>query len=344
MSEQQIGSQVEDPQGQVEIDSWAAAFAALEQKDEKDPEGAPAGGEAPDAVQVQGGTAPLEGQHVPTGADPDGVDGNQSSPVPQAVDGAGAEGEPGVGDIPSGADGLQDGESGGAVLGISEDEISEYRDGLVEDVRDRTVGDIARAFIEKGIRHRDGKLGANIDDPDICKRDSDGVPRFYNPETGREFTGDNPRRQAQEWVDDYNRELADAFNRACEKYEATLMEKEAPSLAVLEFAPTYEKLDPIRRGMLESLLEDYEVIEDGAVVGYSVDLDKALAAVDRQVAMIQGYAKANVPKQEAAPTGPALDMGNSAAAVSGGNKPPKFNSIAEAMEWQQDQILAKMGK
>lgn len=227
------------------------------------------------------------------------------------------------------------------MLGISEDEIAEYRDGLVEDVRDRTVGDIAKAFIDRGIRHRDGKLGANLDDPDICKRDSDGVPRFFNPETGREFTGDNPRRQAQEWVDDYNRELADAFNSACEKYEAKLMEQEAPSLAVIEFAPTYEKLDPIRRGMLDSVLEDYEIVEDGQVVGYSVDLPKALALVDRQVAMIQGYAKANAPKKEETPaTGPALDMGNSASAVGGSGEKPNFRSLAEAMEWQQNQLLA----
>ena len=327
MSMGQIGSEaMEDPQGKGENNPWAAAFAALEQVGGRDDDGAAGQGDAdPGADGIDGGAGPT--------ADA------------QPGDGEGDAGEPG-GPVDTDIEaGVQDGGAGGDLLGITEDNISEYRDGLVEDVRDRTVGDIARAFIDKGIRHRDGKLGANIDDPDICRRDSDGVPRFYNPETGREFTGDNPRRQAQEWVDDYNRELADAFNRACEKYEATLMEQEAPSLAVLEFAPKYEKLDPIRRGMLDSVLEDYEIEEDGAVVGYSVDLDKALALVDRQVAMIQGYARANSPaKAEPAPTEPALDMGNSAAVVSNGGKPPKFNSIAEAMEWQQDQILAGLEK
>lgn len=323
MSMGQIGSEaLEDTQGKGEADPWAAAFAALEQVGGGDDAGAAGQGIAD------------------TGAD--GADGGTGPAADaQSGNGEGDAGEPGGPVDPDVEIGGQDVGAEGDLLGITEDDVAEYRDGLVEDVRDRTVGDIAKAFIDRGIRHRDGRLGANIDDPDICKRDSDGVPRFYNPETGREFTGDNPRRQAQEWVDDYNRELADAFNRACEKYEETLMEQEAPSLAVLEFAPKYEALDPIRRGMLDSVLEDYEIEEDGMVVGYSVDLDKALALVDRQVAMIQGYARENAPKKEEPPaTGPALDMGNSASAVGGNGGRPNFKSLAEAMEWQQNQLLA----
>lgn len=214
---------------------------------------------------------------------------------------------------------------------------------MVDDIRDRAIDDVAREFIKRGIRNRDGRLGASIDDPDIMKRDSDGVPVFYNPETGREFTGDNPRRQAQEWVDDYNRELADAFNGACERYEAALVQREAPMMAVLEFAPKYEALDPIRQGMLENLIEDYEVEDDdGNLVGYSVDLDKALAIVDRQVAMIQGYARERA-SSSATPsqtqTGPALDMRNSVGAVQAERRAPQ--SLAEAMEALQDDLLSK---
>lgn len=323
-----IGSQeAQDPQGQVESDPWAAAFAALDKMGQDD-------------------AAPAEGGQPGDGTDAGTGDAGAGEPAADALagDGAGDEaGDGGLGD-PAGEAGQPDGGAGEDLLGISEDEIEDYRSVLADDVRDRAIVDIAQEFVKRGIRHQNGRLGATIEDEDICKRDRDGVPRFYNPETGREFIGDNPRRQAQEWVDDYNRELADAFNRACEKYEANLMEAEAPSMAVLEFAPTYEKLDPIRKGMLESVLEDYEIEEDGEVVGYSVDLNRALALVDRQVAMIQGYAKAQAPAQrhDPEPKGPALDMGNAAAAVGSNGGKPKFNSIAEAMEYQQDQLLASL--
>jgi len=212
----------------------------------------------------------------------------------------------------------------------------------MEDIRQRTLTDVAQAYIRQGARHQGNRLGANISDPDICKRDSDGVPRFYNPETGREFTGDNPRRQAQEWVDDYNRELAEAFNKTCSDYSQRLMDQEGGRLAVIEFAPKYKALDPVRRSMLDSILEDYEVTDsNGDVVSYSCDLDKALAAVNRQVAVIQRQYGQQAAKPKAEPSGPALDT-PSTSGGKGDSAKPQFKSIAEAMEWEQDQILARM--
>ena len=212
---------------------------------------------------------------------------------------------------------------------------------MMADIRERTINDVVAAYIKQGARHQGNRLGATINDPDVCKRDRDGVPRFYNPETGREFTGDNPRRQAQEWVDDYNKELADAFNRTCQDYSQRLLQEEGGRLAVLEFAPKYKALDPVRRSMLDSLLEDYEVTDDdGNVVSYSCDLDKALAAVNRQVAVIQRQYGKQAAKP-APPTGPALDTPSTTAQQSEGR--PEFKSLAEAMEWEQDQILKQRG-
>lgn len=207
-------------------------------------------------------------------------------------------------------------------------------------VNDRVLTDVAKAYIDKGVRNSDGKLGASINDPDICKRDSDGVPRFYNPETGREFSGDNPRRQAQEWVDDYNNQLSEAFNKTCEDYSKKLMEKEMGRIAIMEFAPKYKALDPVRRSMFDAMVEDYEIEDEhGDIVGYSCDLDKALAAVNRQVSVIkERYGKGAVSKP--APTGPALDTPATNPGDTVGK--PQFKSLQEAMEWEQDQILAKM--
>ena len=313
---------LENKDQQASADPWAAAFAALDKEEKGTAETAP----------------------VPP-AQPDGDDGADSKGDDLGEGAAGSEGpdgnEPaadagGPGDL-GGADGGSDAGAYEDLFRFSEEEIKDYKDTLQKNIEQQTLRDVAQAYISKGARNTNGRLGATIDDADICKRDRDGVPRFYNPETGREFTGDNPRRQAQEWVDDYNRQLAQQFNQTCRGYAAKLMEEQGVGLKVIEFAPKYEKLDPVRKAMFESIIEDYEIHDkDGDLVGYSCDLDKALAAVNRQVKTMQS----RFHKQEqAAPSGPVLDTKSTSAP--GSDKVPEFKSLAEAMEWQQTQLLNK---
>ena len=312
---------------QAAADPWALAFAALDKEDEAPAEAAP-------------DTDGRDGADV---SDTDTTDASQGAAETQGGDGpvteevAGGPGDTGGVDVPT-DEGLDWDD-----LDISEDGITEYRESLMEDIRERTLTDVANAYIKQGARNTNGRLGATINDPDVCKRDRDGVPRFYNPETGREFTGDNPRRQAQEWVDDYNRELSEAFNKTCQQYERQLMEREGGRLAIIEFAPKYKALDPVRRSMLESIIEDYEVTDDdGNIVAYSCDLDKALAAVNRQVRVIQQRFSKQGAAAPAKPSGPALDTPSVGSTGGGGDGKPQFKSIAEAMEWEQDRLLERM--
>lgn len=323
----EIGKMAEDQVAGVPSDPWAAAFAALDKEAEKDPEGAP----DPAGDDAEGGQAVPPAQ---------GADGGQDPDAPEGEDGVVPEGDAGgTGDVPGDA-GAEDDDGDWFGLDVSNEDIAAYKKRIEDQVNERVINDVAKAYIDKGVRNTDGKLGATINDPDICKRDSDGVPRFYNPETGREFTGDNPRRQAQEWVDDYNKQLSEAFNKTCEDYSKKLMEAEKGRIAIMEFAPTYKALDPVRRSMLDAMVEDYEITDkDGDVVGYSCDLNKALAAVNRQVDIIK---KRYGGRQATAPTGPALDTPSTSPQQGGDSKPPEFKSVAEAMEWQQDQLLAKM--
>lgn len=323
----QVDGQVQDAASASEVDPWEAAFAALEHKNEESSaEPANTGNaQADDANAAQAG-----GQEVP--GDDDSGDGAAN---------AGESG--GLGDNLGASGSEPAGDDRGVFVSIGEQELQSYRDNLGERVRNQAINEIAREFVKRGVRNKNGVLGATIEDPDICKRDEDGVPHFFNPETGREFTGDNPRRQAQEWCEDYNKEMARVFNNACKKYEDYLMESETPRLKVLEFSPKYEKLDDIRRGMFENVIQDFEIKDKaGKVIGYSCDLDKALALVDRQVAMIQNYARQRKQAQPVAPTGPALDMKTSSGAIPSGNndEPPK--SLAEAMERIQNRELEKM--
>ena len=210
------------------------------------------------------------------------------------------------------------------------------------DIEQQAINDTARLFMErtddkgnKLIRQSNGQLGATINDPDIYRVGEDGTAAFYNPDTGRPFTGDNPRAQAKQWVDQYNEELRDTFNRLAEQRKVELETEMAPVIDLLRFAPKYESLDPVRQQMFDALIEGYEIYDkQGAHIGYSVDLNAALDRVNKQVAAIQ----ASRPK--AAPTGPAVDMpttGGSAAVTK-----TEFSSLAEAMEAQQDAALSKL--
>lgn len=322
----ETGQTIENQMEQVPVDPWVAAFAALDREDEKPAEA------AADTDGEDAGELPTADQ-ADQGANPDASEGD---------DGAGVEEIPGgPGDL-GGADGPEDEGFDWDGADISEEGLKQFRESFMEDINRRTIDDVVQAYIKQNARHQGNQLGATINDPDICKRDRDGVPRFYNPDTGREFTGDNPRRQAQEWVDDYNKAIADAFNKTCQSYAQKLFDEEGGRLAVVEFVPKYKALDPIRRSMFESIIEDYEVTDShGNVVAYSCDLDKALSAVNRQVKVIQERFSKQAKAQPAPPSGPALDTPSTAGNAKAGGK-PQFKSIEEAMEWEQDQLLAKM--
>lgn len=312
-------------EAQTEVDPWAAAFAALDKKNEEDSQEPPATGASDDNG---------------SGADAQesGVDNSGEA---ASDNGTTDEGTVGGLDPDANQDG---GEAHNAFESVaSEEEIEQFKTQLSESNRQRAIDEVAAELLKRdNIRSRDGVLGASLDDPDICKRDSDGIPHFFNPETGREFTGDNPRRQAQEWVDDYNNALAKMFNKTCADYEKYLNEQSAPQLKVMEFAPKYDKLDRVRRGMLDNIIEDYEIKDsNGSVIGYNCDLDKALAAVERQIKMIQDYVKTTGNQQQQKPTGPALDMKTSSGAVPAGNESAP-TSLAEAMERIQNRELEKL--
>lgn len=334
---------LENKEGQPEVDPWELAFAALD-KEAQEPAEADAG-----ATSDSGAPESTDTEEAGTDESSANVDVPANTAAPQTGDGIEVQDNAGGSDNLGGGTAPQDAGTPMDVLGVTSEEVESYRQTVVDAVEDRTIREVAEAYIKKGARHTNGKLGATIEDEDICKRDADGVPHFYNPDTGKEFTGDNPRRQAQEWVDDYNKALAANFNATCADYSKQLMEQEAPAIAVLEFAPKYDELDPVRKAMFDNIVEDYEIKDkDGEVIGYSCDLNKALEAVNRQVRSIQAMRKNEGESSQpldttSAGTGPALDM-KASAGGSADNKPPKFNSIAEAMEYQQDQLLAQMKK
>lgn len=308
----------------MEVDPWEQAFAAIERET------------VGNATGDNEATLPKEIT--------DSTDGRQDA----NSDVTGDNGESSVHTGPTDSDAGQDisFDSGTEDTPQAEPlDIEAYEKEIRGSIESRAIEEMAKAYIQKGFRHTGDKLGANINQEDILKRDSDGRVHYYNPDTGREFTGDDPGAQAQAWCDRYNKQLADSFNDSCTKYIDHLMEEQKPTIEMLKFEATYDNLDPIRQSMLDNLLEDYEIIKDGEVIGYSCDLNKALAAVNRQVRTIQEkYRMTHTTTSEEKPkaSSPALDIKSSAKDATKSNKKPEFKNIAEAMEWEQDQMLAKL--
>lgn len=318
--------QNQDQNEPIEIDSWEKAFAAIDQREEE-------------TTKEVSTSKPDSNNASDTVTETSDEDTNAFSNVEDNSNGT--EGELGDDSSILGTNGTED-QSDTENYQIDEHFIDEYKASLDEEIKDQVVKDVAEAYIKEGVRNNNGKLGATIRDKDICKYDDDKVPHFYNPETGREFSGDNPRKQAQEWVDAYNKELAEVFNKTCSEYYDTIADSKTGSLKVLEFESKYNSLDPIRKSMFDSIIEDYEVKDsDGDVVSYSCNLDRALEAVNRQVRVIQSSFGS---KSESKPAGPAIDMPNTGKTHKVKKEHPEFKSVAEALEWEQDQLLEKQKK
>lgn len=280
-------------------DPWTAAFAAME--------------------SIDSGNA---------GDDP--TDGTETEP--NSTDGtAGATGRDGA---------LDAGDTGGQPPADTEGEPEFDYAGFVgaqsEQMKAAAIKEVAEYMVSKGIRNQQGRLGATINDPDIYKRAEDGTVSFINPDTGKPFTGDNPRAQAKQWVDQYNEELKETFDRMARSRHSELMETQKPVNELMAFAPVYEKLDPVRRDMLDALIEDYEVHDaDGQAIGYSCDLNAALAQVNRQITKI----RESQTKVEPSAPEVAMKTGTGQSEIGGA---PEFKSLAEAMEWEQNNQLSKL--
>lgn len=318
----------ENVENKEEVDPWAAAFAALEQDTQKDSQ-ADSDIRAVDGDTAVGDTSGASGQELPDKDETDNSDASEESVGRSDSDVGGADSQDNV---------------FAESYGLDESGIQKLQEDFDKRINNKVITDVAQEFIKRGYKNNNGILGVTINDPSIRKNDEDGVPHFYNLYTGEEIRGENPRARCQELIDDYNSNLATAFNEACSQYEAFLRKHEEPMLAVKKFAPKYEKLDQIRQKMFDNIIEDYEIRDDDdKVIGYSCDLDKALELVNRQVSTIQEYAKNRQQEQPAQqqPSGPALDMKTSSGAVQHGDLPP-VTSLAEAMERLQDEELAKI--
>ncbi len=325
-----------------EADPWAAAFAALEEKDRDVPgqDVAPGSPSAPES-SASSDAAP-------------GVPGGSSDAPVGGVSGAPSEHEGNAGEAGRTPERTGD-EAGTPDPGFEEQpEVQQQpadvpvsdNSASIQEAKDyaRTAAiqffyqEIAKSGIRTSTVNGRQVLGASINDPDIQKKGSDGIPIFINPDTGREFTGDNPRKQAMDWVETYNSQIRDEFNQRCAAQEKQNLDKFWPYINALEFEKTYDTLNPTQKVAVDSLIKDYEVLDaDGEVFGYSCDFNRILRQANGMISGLNQWASEHIQKTSSEP---ALDM-KSAAKDAGQADPSNFKSLAEAIEFQQNQLLNK---
>ena len=148
------------------IDSWEAAFAALEQRNKKEPE---------ETSANRDGQPDAEGS-----GEAEGTGGSDAEPV---VEGQSDDAQ--LDGTDAGGSSAADGATGETVseFDYSTEEVNETISSIESSIEDQAVSDVANAMKASGkIRvTRDGKLGSSINDTDIYTKDEYVLPTYIQP-------------------------------------------------------------------------------------------------------------------------------------------------------------------
>ena len=285
------------------IDPWAAAFEKIREENSQP-------------------VNPISNAQNPEGTngDPTSNDGQSGSAVVPGADG-GSNTDPNVS--------AGEGE-------LSEADLESYVSNIEERARKQAIEEINAQMIKEGVRNSDGVAQASIFDEDIYSKGEDGIPVFRNPDTQRPFEGANPRQQAQDWVDGYNQRLEAAFNDAAGARMKSLMKEQQPLIDLAKFAPVYESLGTQHQALFDQAVEEYEILDkENNIIGYSCDLNKVLAKVNRQMETLAGINGGQIDQ----PAMPAMDMkaSGSESVVS----PSEIKSLEDAMRYVQNKEKKK---
>lgn len=349
------------PQTAPKIESLEDAFAYLNSQTEQPVEGdTKPGEEDTNTPPVTESTNTQETTAVDKPADVAPVETDNGA----TVDNAGASKQPNTG-----TDQLNQQPATEEVgTGWTEKEVEEELKAHEAKAEERAVEAVAKLCREKGImQDAQGRLGAFPEHPAIKSTvtNPDGTisVRYKNPETGEFFKGDDPGQQALNWCNRYNEKFRNTFGELVKNEKTKIIQDEKPWRDMVAFSPKYDALDETRQALLDAVLEGKEVFKDGEHIGYSVDLDDALATVERQISNLSARAQAkinattpeNKPGQPAVtdatqggqqtpppPTTPALDMPASGATTAIEDEEPK--DLAEAMQQLENKKLAQLQK
>lgn len=207
------------------------------------------------------------------------------------------------------------------------------RDAYIKQLTNEAVQEATRMFRDNDIQ----KYNISM----LYDRDENtGQVSFRNPDNpNRPFES---RSEAQKWIDSMNAQIDAEFNKLVMDTQQRMIQEQQPSIALLEFMPTFYKMSQEEQQVLGDLISPYAIMRGNDCVGFNCDLNIAA----QQARAIAGrYAQATQqpaaqPAQQPA-SGPALDM-KSGASQAKDEKAP--TNIQEAMAMYAKKEKEKKGK
>lgn len=168
---------------------------------------------------------------------------------------------------------------------------------------------------------------------DLYQRDESGRVLFENPdEPDRPFTS---RAEAKEWINAFNEEIDEAWNKYAREYQYSFMKDIEPAMEMFQFGPEYEKMSKAEQDIFDEITNPYIITdEDGTSIGYSCDLNKMKnVAVNICAKMNQSnlQGQGGAQNQQATTSGPALDATTSGSNSAQGNSSEEPKNIQDAM-------------
>lgn len=210
-------------------------------------------------------------------------------------------------------------------------------------LQDQLTAEVNQAAIHQAVAEyqRDGIRPITMND--LYRRDeSTGRVVYQNPDDPtRPFSS---RMEAQQWIDSFNSQLRQEVQARARAVSRELSKQMAPARRLLAFAPTFDAMDARTREVFDDLIEGYEVYnQQGEVVGYSCDLNKAAERARRMAAKYgrsgDGASKARAAQPEART--PAEDLrshGSASARRKDPNREPR--DLNEAFEIMRERRRA----
>ena len=143
---------------------------------------------------------------------------------------------------------------------------------IVSQLNNSAIAQARKKFQDDGIR----EFTMN----DIYERTQDGRVVYRNPDDpSRPFAN---RMEAQQWIDSFNKQVQEELIRTATEIRDKNAKAAMPALRLLQFAPTYDAMDPKVKEVFDDLIEDYEMKNRaGKVVGYSCDLNRMAQKAER---------------------------------------------------------------
>ena len=171
------------------------------------------------------------------------------------------------------------------------------RESILRDVQQEALRTTRQKFAEQQIEMW------SIED--LYERDENtGRVRFRNPDDpSRDFQS---RYEAQQFVDAMNKQITQSFRAEVNKAQREIIQREAPKLRLIEFAPKYDVMDQVTKDIFEDMIEPYAVKDNGGkIIGFNVNLDAVHAQASKIAQRVKQYVPQQPQQQEEPETKPA---------------------------------------